>query len=73
MDCVAKQVIERSLIKGLATEIISAVVFGNMDDKQISSLAKEPSSTTALRRQLTRKLAMLEEGQNAFKKRLGEF
>ncbi|GAM89858.1 hypothetical protein ANO11243_078980 [Dothideomycetidae sp. 11243] len=61
VDCVAKQVIERSLIKGLATEIISAVVFGNMDDKQISSLAKEPSSTTALRRQLTRKLAMLEE------------
>ncbi|KAF2149400.1 dynamin family protein-like protein, partial [Myriangium duriaei CBS 260.36] len=71
INCVAKQVIERGLIKGLEEDIVSAVKFGEMDDKQISSLAKEADHVVYEREQLSRMLEMLEEGQEAFRKELG--
>jgi len=73
VNCVTKQVIERCLIKELATDIVSAIKFGDMDDKQVSNLAREANDIMQERERLTRKKEMLEEGQEAFRKELGGF
>lgn len=68
-----KQVIERRLMKDLATDIISGVAFGDMEDRQISSIAKESPNVVGERERLRKKLDMLEEGQEAFRKELGDY
>lgn len=69
----AKQVIERCLIKDLEKDIFSAVTFGNMEDKQVANLARESHEVMVARDKLLKKRAMLEEGQAAFRKELGGF
>lgn len=70
----AKQVIERCLIKDLERgDIFSAVTFGNMEDKQVANLARESHEVMVARDKLLKKRAMLEEGQAAFRKELGGF
>lgn len=65
--------IERCLIRGLDSEIISAVDFAAMEDKQVMNLAREPHAVESERTQLQRRLEMLEEGQAAFRRELGGF
>jgi len=59
-------VIERCLVKNLATDIISTIAFGQMSDEQVEALAAEPVSSVQERDQLQSRKRILEAGQQAF-------
>lgn len=72
INCVTKQVIERHLISGLSTLIISAVKFATMSDTDIRMLAAEPASISQEREQLRLTKEKLEQGARMFKKAMGK-
>jgi len=70
---VTKQVIERHMLDDLASQTLSPLIINDMDENEVSMVAAEDESITAQREHLEREKAILESGQDAFRKALGAF
>ncbi|KAF2158747.1 hypothetical protein M409DRAFT_61405 [Zasmidium cellare ATCC 36951] len=69
---VAKQVIERYLVRDLA-DTRSPIMVGDMSDAEVAFVAAEPEETKRQRDHLEARKATQEEGQEIFKSALGFF
>ncbi|KAK4575336.1 hypothetical protein LTR86_001190 [Recurvomyces mirabilis] len=70
---VTKQVIERELLHNLADDTLSPMIINDMSDAEVGYIAAEAEETTHKRDFLESHKAMLEAGQEAFKKALGSY
>ncbi|KAK5138342.1 hypothetical protein LTR08_003403 [Meristemomyces frigidus] len=73
ISAVTKQVVERNLLRNLASKTISPILVGEMTDEEISFVAAEPEETTRMRNNLETRKATLEKGQATFRSALGQF
>ena len=73
IDNVTKQVIERHLLRDLASATISPLLINDMTDEEVSYLASEPEETTRLRDNLEGRKATLKKGRETFNSALGLF
>lgn len=70
---VTKQVIERHLLHGLAENTLSPMIINNMSDGEVAHIAAEAEEITHKREFLEGHKAILESGQEAFRKALGSY
>ena len=68
-----EQVIERHLLHDLAEDTLSPMIINDMSDAEVGYVAAEAEEVTHKRDHLEGHRAMLESGQEAFRKALGSY
>lgn len=70
---VTEQAIERHLLHNLAEDTLSPMIINDMSDTEVGYVAAEAEEVTHKRDFLESHKAMLENGQEAFRKALGSY